>query len=49
MDAMLKFGGYLLLMLLVLALGGTAFLAIWDIPPPSARVERTLPDERFPR
>jgi hypothetical protein len=46
---MLKFGGYLLLLLVALALGGTALLAVWDIPPPSARVERTLPDDRFPR
>ena len=46
---MAKLGGFLLLMLLVLAVGGTAFLAVWDIPPPTAKVERTLPDNRFPR
>ena len=46
---MAKFAGYLLLVMLALALGGTAFLAVWDIPPPSARVEHTLPDDSFPR
>ena len=46
---MAKLGGILLLMLLVLAIGGTAFLAVWDIPPPTANVEQTLPDNRFPR
>ena len=46
---MAKLGGFLLLTLLVAALGGTAFLAIWDIPPPTAKVERTLPDDKFPR
>lgn len=46
---MAKLGGLLLLMVLVLVLGGAAFLAVWDIPPPTASVERTLPDDRFPR
>lgn len=48
-EGMAKFAGYLLLVMLALALGGTAFLAVWDIPPPTAQVERTLPDDRFPR
>jgi len=30
-------------------IGGAAFLAGWDIPPPSAKVEKTLPDDRFPK
>ena len=34
---------------LLAAVGGAAFLAAWDIPPPSERVEKVLPDERFPR
>lgn len=46
---MAKLGGLLLLMVVVLVLGGTAFLAVWDIPPPTASVEHTLPDDRFPR
>ena len=46
---MAKLGGLLLLMMVTLILGGTAFLAVWDIPPPTAKVERTLPDDSFPR
>ncbi len=41
------------LVLIVIVLGvlvsGAVFLATWDIPPPSAPVEKVLPDERFPR
>ena len=37
----------------VLVLGsliaGAAYLAAWEIPPPTATVEKVLPDERFPR
>jgi hypothetical protein len=39
----------LLMGLLVLLLGGVLFLATWDIPPPTARIERSIPDERLPR
>ncbi|MGI9435178.1 MAG: hypothetical protein ACR2Q4_10185 [Geminicoccaceae bacterium] len=46
---MAKLGGFMLLFLIVLLLGGTAFLAVWDIPPPTAAVELTLPDSRFPK
>jgi len=28
--------------------GGAVFLAGWDIPPPSAQVEKSLPNDRFP-
>jgi len=38
----------LFLVILTLA-GGATFLATWDIPPPVKKVERVLPDERFPR
>jgi hypothetical protein len=38
------------LLLLVLALvGGGVFLATWKIPAPIAKVEKVIPDERFPR
>jgi len=41
---------YIVLIITLLAVvGGTVFLATWDIPPPSERVEKVLPDERFPR
>lgn len=35
----------------VLALlgAGAVFLATWEIPPPSAKVEKVIPDERFTR
>jgi len=37
-------------LLVVLSLaGGAAFLATWDIPAPVKKVERVLPDDRFPR
>ena len=39
----------LLALLLVLALGGTVFLMTWEIPPPTSRVERVLPNDQFPR
>jgi hypothetical protein len=39
----------LLVLLLVMVLGGTVFLVTWEIPPPTARVERVLPDDTFPR
>jgi hypothetical protein len=35
--------------LLAVVLGGTVFLVTWDIPPPTARVERVLPNDQFPR
>ena len=40
---------FLIVLLLVLVLGGTVFLVTWEIPPPTARVERVLPDDTFPR
>ena len=37
-----------LVIVLLLLVGGAAFLAAWHIPPPSKSVEKVLPDERFP-
>jgi hypothetical protein len=38
------------LSLLILALaGGGMFLATWEVPAPTAKVEKVIPDERFPR
>jgi hypothetical protein len=31
------------------ALGGAAFLALWNPPAPSAPIEKVLPDARFPK
>jgi hypothetical protein len=40
----------LVFFLVILSLaGGARFLATWDIPPPVKKVERVLPDDRFPR
>lgn len=38
-----------LFLLLALLVGGAVFLAMWDIPPPVAKIEKVIPDERFPR
>ena len=39
-----------LAVLIVLAVvGGAAFLLMWDIPPPSAKIEKILPDDQFPK
>jgi hypothetical protein len=39
-----------LVIVIVLALlGGMAFLAFWNPPPPSAPVEKVIPNERFPK
>jgi hypothetical protein len=35
---------------IALALAGlVAFLATWEIPPPTARIEKTIPNDRLPR
>jgi hypothetical protein len=46
---MSTFNRLFVVLLLVLVLGGTVFLVTWEIPPPTARVERVLPDDTFPR
>jgi len=39
----------LLVVLLVVVLGGVLFLVTWDIPPPTAEIERVIPDDELPR
>jgi len=34
---------------LIVLIGGGLFLATWEIPVPATEIERTLPDDRFPR
>ena len=34
---------------LIVLVGGGLFLATWGIPVPAAEVERTIPNDRFPR
>lgn len=35
--------------LVIVLAGGVLFLASWEIPAPSAQIERAIPDDRFPR
>jgi hypothetical protein len=42
-------GRLLLLTFVVVLLGGAMFLATWDIPAPTVKVETVIPDERLPR
>ena len=39
----------LLAVVLVVVLGGTMFLLTWEIPAPTARIERVIPDDTLPR
>lgn len=39
----------LIFVILLAAIGGVAFLATWDIPAPTAPVEREIPTDQFPR
>ena len=41
---MLKF---LLFTVVLVVVGGTIFLATWDMPPPSAVTEKVIPNDRF--
>ena len=36
-----------LVLVLLIIVGGVAALAMWDIPAPSAKVEKVIPDDRF--
>jgi len=36
------------LVVLIIA-GGGVFLATWDIPAPAQKIEKVLPDDRFPK
>jgi hypothetical protein len=39
----------LLVVVLVAIAAGAIFLAMWDIPAPSSRIEQVLPNDRFPK
>jgi Na+/H+ antiporter NhaC len=39
----------LLVLFVVLVLGGAMFLVTWEIPPPTAHIERVIPDDQLPR
>jgi hypothetical protein len=46
---MRRVGRALWIVVLLAILGGGVFLATWDIPPPTATVETTLPNDQFPQ
>ncbi len=39
----------LIVIILGVLAGGAVYLASWEIPPPTTKVEKVLADERFPR
>jgi hypothetical protein len=40
---------FLIFIILGVLAGGAVYLATWEIPPPTVKVEKVLSDERFPR
>ena len=36
-------------LIIAILVGGGAFLVTWDIPAPSEKTERTIPDDKFPK
>jgi|TARA_B100001123_G_C14699461_1_gene784685 hypothetical protein len=46
---MKKIISFLVIMLIVAIGGGLAFVATWEIPVPSQKVEKVLNNEKFPR
>lgn len=39
----------ILLLMAIISVGFTGYIALWDIPAPSVRIEKVLPDDRFSR
>jgi hypothetical protein len=46
---MRSFSRAVFFLVVITVAGGAVFLATWDIPAPVKKVERVLPDDRFPR
>lgn len=46
---MSKLATLLVALVLAVIVGGGIFLATFDLPPPSAKIEKVIPDDRFPR
>ena len=40
---------WFVIVIVLAALGGAAFLALWNPPAPSVAIEKVLPDGRFPK
>jgi hypothetical protein len=41
--------GALVVVILIAIMAGALFLAMWDIPAPSQRIEQVVPNDRFPK
>ncbi|WP_163679991.1 hypothetical protein [Magnetospirillum aberrantis] len=46
---MSKLAAVLVALVLAVVVGGGIFLATFDLPPPSATVEKVIPDDKLPR
>lgn len=46
---MSKFALFLLFLVAAVVIGGGVFLSAWDIPAPSAKVEKVIPNDQFPK
>lgn len=44
---MSKFSLFIILVLVALIGSGAFFILTWDIPPPTSKVEKVIPDARF--
>jgi hypothetical protein len=40
---------WFVVVVVLVALGGAIFLALWNPPPPRAPVEKVVPNARFPK
>ena len=39
----------ILLLVVVIVVGAAVFFVTWDFPTPKAKIEKVLPDDRFPK
>jgi hypothetical protein len=46
---MSKLGKFLAFVLVIVLAAGGFFVVTWEIPAPTTQVEKTIPDDRFPR
>ena len=45
----MRFTLFLLFLIVLILAGGAVFLLTWDIPAPTAPIEKVVPNDRFPR
>lgn len=46
---MSKFALFLLFLVAAVVVGGGVFLSAWDIPAPTTKVEKVIPNDQFPK